>query len=86
MYVLGEWGSDITGMEFYHKFTRSIHTTTKSLYDPNLPLWITWDENVNPYLPALICQLKDKQIIILNEITAKHPNNTVEAACRLIID
>ncbi len=72
-----------TGGEFYKHFKIAKHTGDCS-YDPTLPLHLSFDENVNPYFPCGIFQIKGKKIMLIKEIAARNPNNTVSWVCREI--
>jgi hypothetical protein len=55
VYVLGQWGKVQTGGEFYRNFDRTIHVKP-CLYNSELPLCISFDENTKPYLPGVVFQ------------------------------
>lgn len=56
VYGLGNWGKIRTGGEFWKDFKRS--TCTTDLYwCQEQPIFLSWDENVNPYLTCLVWQL-----------------------------
>jgi len=84
VYTLGLWGNKEVGSRFYKTFT--LGAVKKLEYNPALPLHISLDENVNPYLTLTVYQVdKDhggaftaKQI---NEICLRSPNNTLRATC-----
>lgn len=88
-YVNGDWDLQLkTGGEFYKCFELDKHVIDNpnvgsypKLYDANLPLHISWDDNVNPYLPVGIFQIKDKNITMIDEIAGITPNNTIKAVC-----
>jgi len=83
--LYGDWDAiPKTGGEFYKKFDSKIHTGPVQ-YNPELALHISWDENVNPYLPCGIFQIKGKQIFFLDLILGRSPNNTIKAVCREFI-
>lgn len=84
IYVLGEWGRERTGGEFYKHFNYSKHVR-KIEYNPELPLHISFDENVNPYFPCCIFQIDGKKIYLLKEILGVNPNNTVDWLTREIL-
>jgi len=85
VFVNGNWDIQIqTGGEFYKCFKLDNHVS-KCTYDPLLPLHISWDDNVNPYLPCGIFQIANKEIRMINEITGINPNNTIKAVCNEII-
>lgn len=83
IYVLGEWGKERTGGEFYKQFVLSKHSG-KLRYNPDLPLHISFDENTNPYFPAVVFQIEGKKIMLIDTILGKNPNNTVNWVCREI--
>ena len=84
-FVEGNWNISIkVGGEFYKCFELDSHVSDVS-YNPNLPLHISWDDNVNPYLPCGIFQIKGKELRMIDEITGVSPNNTVKAVCNEII-
>jgi hypothetical protein len=85
VYVNGNW--DVlqkTGQEFYFGFSFFTHCQDNVSYNPNLPLWLSFDENVNPYLSCVVGQIQGKQLFIIDEFTAKHPKNTVVGICEMI--
>ena len=55
VYALGEWGKLDTGAEFYKAFNVS-HSVKPKGYNPELPLHLSFDENVNPYVSCSIWQ------------------------------
>jgi len=104
VYVEGDWNIQLKiGGEYYKCFELDKHvrpnpivieTGFPTLYDKNLPIHISWDDNVNPYLPCGIFQIQktpvimpdgkteyDTEIIMIDEIAAKTPMNNVEKAC-----
>lgn len=85
VFVEGNWDVQLkTGGEFYKQFEINKHVKNKA-YDPDLPLHISWDDNVNPYLPCGIFQIEDKDIFMIDEIAGVTPDNTVKAVCNEII-
>lgn len=76
IYVLGEWGRERTGGEFYKHFNYANHVRQID-YNPELPLHISFDENVNPYFPCCIFQIDGKKIYLIKEVLGYNPNNTV---------
>jgi len=69
------------GGEFYKGFDRNTHTGV-CRYDKDLPLHITFDFNVNPYVTLCIWQITGKQARQINEICLKSPRNNTMALCR----
>lgn len=80
----GLWGSKSTGWPYYKMFGRTKHVG-HAPYDPELPLHVSWDENLNPYLPVGIFQLKGLEIRCIDEIAAKSPNNRLSWVCDEIL-
>ena len=82
----GDWNAmPQTGGEFYKEFEQSKHVVDaeKWVYNPEEPLHITWDENVNPYLTCTVWQIHDKKTAVqIDEICLETPRNTVEAVCK----
>lgn len=83
--VLGEWGNANKGGEFYKHF-KAEKQVRKHKYDPNLPLHISFDENVNPFLSLSVYQAEGLRSWKIDEICLEHPNNTLrktlEAFCK----
>lgn len=79
VYALGEWGRLTTGGEFYKAFRAKDHVVpaSEAVYNPDLPLHISFDENVNPYLAMSIYQADGKNIKKIDEICLKNPQNTL---------
>jgi len=85
VFVEGNWDIQLkTGGEFYKCFEIDQHVKKVS-YNPLLPLHISWDDNVNPYLPCGIFQINNKELIMIDEISGITPNNTVKSVCNEII-
>jgi len=85
VFVEGNWDVQLkTGGEFYKNFEINQHVRHVK-YDPELPLHISWDDNVNPYLPCGIFQIDGTDIYMIDEIAGVTPNNTVKSVCNEII-
>lgn len=86
VYALGEWGVIRTGSEFFGSFNRGNHVV-ETVYDPSLPVHLSVDSNVLPYISISFWQIaidsSQKQIRQIDEICAESPNNTVRKAARL---
>lgn len=74
VFTLGLWGKRLAGGEVLKCFKYDKHVG-KYPYNPNLSLHISFDENVNPFLPCGIFQIEGKNIYLVDEIAARHPNN-----------
>jgi hypothetical protein len=85
VFVEGNWDIQLkTGGEFYKCFEIDKHIKPV-VYNNSLPLHISWDDNVVPYLPCGIFQIEGKEIRMINEISGITPRNTVESVCNEII-
>ncbi|MFY7937177.1 MAG: phage terminase large subunit [Flavobacterium sp.] len=81
VFVEGNWDlQERTGAEFYKYFSLDKHVKLCH-YEPTLPLHISWDENVNPYLPCGIFQISNKQIRLIDTILGVNPRNTIKDVC-----
>lgn len=81
VFVEGNWDLQLkVGGEFYKCFEVNDHVREVS-YNPALPLHISWDDNVNPYLPCGIFQIVGKELVMVDEIAGITPGNTVKAVC-----
>jgi phage terminase large subunit len=56
VYGLGLWGKIRTGAEFWKDF-KAATCTTDIGWEERQPIFLSWDENVNPYLTCLVWQL-----------------------------
>ena len=95
VFVEGNWDLQLkVGGEFYKCFEINDHVAEVT-YDPKLPLHISFDDNVNPYLPCGIFQIKDiveeingkkekvgTALCMIDEIAGITPNNTVRTVCQ----
>jgi phage terminase large subunit len=79
----GKWGVQATKHPFYKNFSQRMHVGPTE-YNPRLPLHISWDENVNPYLPVGIFQLDGLNLYAIDEIAAVNPYNTLRWVCNEI--
>ena len=81
VFVEGDWEVKLkTGAEFYGDFSLEA-CTGFTRYDRKLPLHISWDENVNPYLPVSIWQGTGKTLKCVGSIAFPAPLNTVRKVC-----
>lgn len=84
IYCEGEWGNKEVGGRFYKHFNVGKHTSITK-YNPLLPIHISFDENVNPYLPCGIFQVEGKVIRMIDLILGKSPHNTIRWVCTEIL-
>jgi hypothetical protein len=86
VYVLGEWGKVDFGGEFLKCWSTVKHTSFLN-YDPSLAIWLSFDENVNPYFPCGVFQITDEnEIRMIDCIALKNPNNTTKEMGRTILN
>lgn len=84
VYAKGLWTRKQTGGNFYKLFDRS-RNTAPATYNPKLPLHITFDFNVNPYITLCIWQIEGKVGRQVDEICLPSPQNRTEALCRAFV-
>jgi PBSX family phage terminase large subunit len=88
VYALGEWGVLRTGSEFFGSFNRGQHSREVE-YDPRLPIHLSVDNNVLPYISFTFWQVDTSNgydIRQIDEICAESPNNTVRKAAKLVAE
>lgn len=79
--VEGDWDVQLKiGGEFYKSFDIEKHVGICP-YNSALPLHISWDDNVVPYLPLGVFQIKGKDLRMVDEITGVNPYNTIKSVC-----
>lgn len=84
VYVLGDWGKTDFGGEFLKAWSTNKHTK-QIQYNPSLAIWLSIDENVNPYFPCGVFQITDdNEVRLINEFALKNPRNTVDEMARSI--
>jgi hypothetical protein len=85
VFVEGDWDIQLkTGGEFYKCFELDKHVAPLE-YNDTLPLHISWDDNVSPYLPCGIFQISGTHLRMIDEIAAVNPRNTIKDVCNEII-
>ena len=89
VYVLGNWGKIITGSEYYKNFKENKHVKPNE-YDPVLPIHISFDFNVIPYMAVSIWQVRSVKsthfIWGVGEIRLTSPRNSTEDMCYEILE
>ena len=86
IYALGEWGVIRTGSEFFGSFNRGKHSSER-LYRQDLPIHISVDNNVLPYISVSYWQVDLSagiKIWQFHETCAESPNNTVKKSSKLV--
>lgn len=94
IYVLGEWGRMKTGSEYYFNFKDNKHISNNVRFIQGLPLHISFDFNINPYISATISQIYRREydggksfyfVNVIDEFALGNPDNTTEQLCEQII-
>jgi hypothetical protein len=77
------------GGEAYKLFTKERNVIENKeiagvpqLYDPSIPIHLSFDFNVKPYMTCTIHQISGKKDIQIDEITLAHPRNRTEDVCQ----
>ena len=81
IYTLGHWGNKQLGGRFYKCFDIGKNTLVNR-YDPSIPLHISFDFNVKPYMSCSVWQIKGKFVYNIDEIAMKSPDNTTSKTCK----
>ena len=83
--VLGEWGKTTFGGEFLKSWRSEKHVDICK-YNPELAVYLIFDENVNPYFPCGIFQVakNEKDFYLIHAIAKRNPENTVKHMCQEI--
>ena len=87
VYALGEWGVIRTSSEFFGSFNRGNHTGI-AVYTPELPIHLSIDSNVLPYISVSYWQVYTgggkTTIMQIDETCAESPNNSARKAAKLV--
>ena len=88
VYALGEWGHIRTGAEFFPSFSHGV-VCGRFKYNPELPIHISMDSNVLPYVTATFFQKEYKpddvqQVTQIDELPIESPNNSARKAAKVI--
>jgi hypothetical protein len=87
IYALGEWGQLKTGHEFYFKFSLKDHVL-ESEYSPALPLHLSFDFNVVPYIYCSAWQMHRVGDAIyckcFDEFALETPKNNTYDLCEAV--
>lgn len=86
IYALGEWGVIRTGGEFLPSF--SMRNVEALKLDKSLPVHVSIDDNVLPYITATIWQYdaEERHIKQIGNVCARDPNNYATAAASMVCD
>lgn len=88
VYALGEWGHIRTGAEFFPSFSHGV-VCGRFKNNPELPIHISMDSNVLPYVTATFFQKEYKpddvqQVTQIDELPIESPNNSARKAAKVI--
>lgn len=88
VYALGEWGHIRTGAEFFPSFSHGV-VCGRFKYNPELPIHISMDSNVLPYVTVTFFQKEYKpddvqQVTQIDELPIESPNNSARKAAKVI--
>jgi phage terminase large subunit len=84
VYCNGKWGNKQLGGRFYKNFDLGKNTFNFK-YNELLPLHISFDFNVNPFVSLSIWQQEGKRCYLINEIAMEYPKNRTIDTCREFI-
>lgn len=81
VYALGLWGQADKGNEFYKNFDtkRHVRSADEITNDITMPLHISFDENVNPFLTLTVWQGSGHSVRLIGELCNPNPRNTLDA-------
>lgn len=83
VYGLGLLSKIKSGAEFYFAFQRTKHVNEAAIYKEGLPLHISYDFNVVPYITLIVSQVEKVnetyEVRIIDEFCLSNPFNTTEA-------
>ena len=84
VYLNGEWGRVSTDGLFYKNFNSFYHVRSDATYNPDLPVWLSFDFNVQPFCACTVWQVQPsgKALWLVDEITLKSPRNTTRYVCQ----
>jgi phage terminase large subunit len=80
--LYGDWSAtDESGQEFYWAFNKYSHTDESWQWQSNNPLHVSFDQNVNPYITAIVSQIVPVEgggwlVNIFDEFCLAHPKNS----------
>ncbi|WP_046245022.1 PBSX family phage terminase large subunit [Hymenobacter terrenus] len=79
VYMEGEWGRVSSDGLFYKSFDSLQHVSEHARYNLDLPVWLTFDFNVDPHVTCLVCQPQDEKTLwVVDEIALPSPKNSTK--------
>ena len=85
VYTLGRWGTKIVEGRFYYNFEQAKNSITRTDYNHEKPLHISFDFNIRPYMSLSIWQVDGKVLTCIDEIAGKEPDNNTTNLCKLFL-
>lgn len=83
--LYGDWDAkEKTGAEYLKEFVADRHAVYSNEYDPNLPVHLSFDENVNPYITCQVWQVEGKTLKMIKEFCLRPPANSRQHVCRAV--
>jgi phage terminase large subunit len=80
VYAKGLWTMKETGGNFYKMFKRA-KNTADVIYNRSIPLHISFDFNVNPYITLTVWQIEGNKATQIDDICMATPNNKTNKLC-----
>lgn len=84
VWTLGVFGVRLSERPYLSDFSSLLHVKPIK-YNENYPLHISFDKNLNPYLPCSIFQFYDNTFYQIKEFALSHPNNRIKILVKDII-
>lgn len=81
----GMWANPNNEFGFYKRFNRGKNTFNNINYNPDLPLFVSFDFNVIPGMHATVWQVEGMTASCINEISTKAPENNTTGIARAIL-
>ena len=86
--VLGEWGTADIKNRWIHAFDEGKHTGVCK-HESNLPVYLSYDFNVTPYITLTCWQVKrignTLQLRCFREYCGEHPHNSIESVTKMFL-
>ncbi len=77
IYANGKWGRPLRGDECFRfdtKVNDEIYKSEKYFYDHMQPLWVSFDENLRPYVTIIVAQMFEGNVVVVDEICEEGKN------------
>lgn len=84
IYFNGNWGKVSRGTEFYKLFSAVNNISGDISYDEDMPLHLSFDENVKPYITCTVSQIDGGHVMVIDEFCLRNPRNDIFSLCKAI--